>query len=180
MALTADGWTVRRLPEVLSDIVSSMQAEVDANIDASEAKTILDVEAIYDVLDDQITALEQKKLGTIKSTEGILQERSEAIANERTYIQRIKSAKEKAIKKAAKAEAATQTLKENKERLNLEIGGVPTTGGIPWKPAEAQEAMDSTISDNVKKILGQDDLTPSQERNFFDIQSSFEMVLIVQ
>ena len=36
MALTADGLTIRRLPEVLDDIITSMQTEVDENINASE------------------------------------------------------------------------------------------------------------------------------------------------
>ncbi len=173
-AARAAGWTAKLSPDNLIKLNASVkkydaQLKLEAsslveqaNLDANEATTVLGVHAIYDQLDKSIEQLTLRKSGTLYSKDGLLQEQSEAIANEYKYVQRIKAAEEKTTKAAAKTEADAKDAEEAVTIVSQQIAG-DTTTSYPDKVLTKKEqsiAMDTILSAHVRRVTGNKEMTP--------------------
>jgi hypothetical protein len=133
----------------------------EANLQAFEASSIAEVDAIYNKLEQSLAQLEARKIGTLKGKEGILQERSEGVADEYKYKQRLKAAQEKARKAAAKKEADAAQALRFKAKVAAQIAGDPITQDpdLSMDKADKRAAMDALITDTGKTFLGEDATT---------------------
>ena len=168
---TAKGKYTKKLNDDASVIVEELEWK------ASNAKSIKEVDAIYAQGFKELSALDTRSLDTtFLDTEGYVNERNEARANQYTYTERLRQrAKEQkaAVDKAAKTEAKADQAEANVIAVRLKAHGTTdttTTDGkadalvqIPLSKQDGDIAVNTAIAQDVKKAAGMDDSVSDQE-----------------
>jgi len=153
----------------LNDDASVIVEELEWN--ASNAKTIAEVDEIYNAGYKELEALDVRSLDTtFLDTEGYVNERNEARANQYKYTERLRKRnkeKQRAVDKAAetstKAEQAAENVRIVRMKAHASLDST-TTDGIatnlitpPVTTAEGAVAVNTAIAEDVKKAAGMDD-----------------------